>query len=354
MRFDVAIIGGGAAGNSVAWMLAERGYRVAVLEKKKNIGYKVCGGLVSERVIKISKTDAIMNEIKGARVFFPDGNEIVIGGNKTYAYVIDRGKFDKELAERAMAEGVKYFLNFEVKNVKKNRIEGKEGIEFDFLIGADGAKSRIAEIYGMGDIEYINAIQGIAHGKEKEFVHVYLDNSISPGFFSWTIPDGEKLRVGLGSIEKNLREKLSMLERKLNKKIEMARGAIIPVGMRKFYFKNIALIGDAAGQLKATSGGGLYATLLASQIMADSFPNFKDYERRFMKEFGKEIKRTIIARKIFLRIDNEFINHLASYLKKDVEMINKYGDIDYQSKVAKEFIKRHPMIILAIMKRFFI
>jgi len=354
MRFDIVIVGGGIAGSSAAWMLAKKGYKVAVLEREKSIGHKVCGGLVSRRVIKISKTDAIMNEIKGARIFFPDGNEIMIGGDKTYAYVIDRERFDNEMAERAMAEGAKYFFNFEVKSVGKRKIEGKESIEFDFLVGADGAKSRIAEIYEMGNIEYINAIQGFSHGKEMDLVHVYLDDSISPGFFSWAIPDGDKLRVGLGSVEKKTMEKLKMLERKVGKKVEMPKGAIIPVGMRKFYFKNVALIGDAAGQVKATSGGGLYAILIASRILADSFPDFREYERNFMKEFGKEIKRTLIARRIFLKMDNGFFNHLAIYLKKDVELINKHGDIDYQSRVAKEFIKRHPILALSLMKRFFI
>lgn len=352
MRFDAAIIGGGAAGNMAAWLLAKKGYRIVVLEKKGSIGKEVCGGLVSHRVLEMSKTEAVLNEIKGAYVYFPDGREICIGGDKTHAYVIDRQKFDFELAERAMAEGTIYKLKFAVKKISDDRIEGKEDIKFDYLIGADGTLSTVAKQFDMGSIEYINAVQGEAkiHADE-DFVRVYINKSIAPGFFSWIIPDGEKARIGLGSSEKKLKQKIDNFAKMLNAEIKNVKGGIIPASIRKFFKHNVALIGDAAGQVKATSGGGIYASLLAANIMAENFPDFKKYEDEFMRKFGREIKKTILARKIFLKFDNEDFNYIADYIEKEVEIINRYGDIDYQAKVAKEIVKRHPAIAFYLLKK---
>lgn len=347
MRFDVVVVGGGVAGNMTAYELSKKGYKVAVVEKNSEIGKKVCGGLVSERVIKLSKTDSVMNEIKGAYVFFPNGKEICIGGDKTRAYVIDREKFDKELAEKAMAGGVEYKLNFKIKKICEKRIVGNKEIKFDYLVGADGARSSVAEKYDMGKIDYINAIQGESSKKiDDDFVYIYLDKKFSPGFFSWIIPDGEKIRIGTGSSERKLREKFNIFLKKIDVSAEKVKSALIPAGMRKFYKKNVVLTGDSAGLVKATSGGGIYASLLSAKILADNFGNFGKYEADFMKKFGNELKKCLIARKIFLKMENEDFNFFADYIEREIELINRYGDIDYQTKVAINFIKKHPFLLL--------
>ena len=349
MQFDIAIVGAGIAGNSAAYELARKGYKVIVLEKKKEIGGKICGGLVSKRVINLQKTDAILNEIKGAYVHFPNGKEICIGGEKTHAYVIDRDKFVNEIAEKAMAEGAIYKLNFLVRKICQNKIYGKEEIKFEYLIGADGAKSNVAKLFNMGKISYINAIQGEGKKLEEDFVRVYLDNELFPNFFGWIIPADEKARIGLGYQSKKLKEKINIFARKIDRKIDNCKAGLIPYGLRKFYRKNLALIGDSAGQVKATSGGGIYASLLASKILAESFPDFKMYEKIFMEKFGKELKRHLLMRRIYRKLKNEDLNFIANYIEENVELINKYGDIDYQWKVAKEFMKKNPKFLIALI-----
>lgn len=350
MRFDTAIVGGGVAGSTTAYELSRRGYKVVVIEKNSEIGKKVCGGLVSHRVIHLSKTESVMNEIKGAYVFFPNGKEICIGGDRTHAYVIDREKFDRELAEKAMAEGVEYKLNFKIKRIGEKKLLGNDEIKFDYLVGADGARSFVAEEYDMGRIDYINAIQGESSKKfDDEFVYVYLDKKISPGFFSWIIPDGEKIRIGTGSSEGKLREKFNVFLKKMDVSAENIKSALIPAGMRKIYKKNVVLAGDSAGFVKATSGGGIYASLLSAKILAENFEDFGKYKEIFMKKFGNELKKCLIARKFFLRMENEDFNLIADYIEREIEIINKYGDIDYQTKVAIHFIKKHPLLLLHML-----
>ena len=352
MRYDAAIVGAGAAGSMAAYLLSKKGYRVIVLEKNRAVGEKVCGGLVSERVIRLSNTEAVTNEIRGADVFFPDGRCVRIGGDKTHAYVIDRNAFDREIAEKAMAEGAIYRMETKAVHISEHRITGSADISFDVLIGADGAQSAVAHRFSMGNVEYINTIQGEARTfGEDRFVRIYLDTRFSPGFFSWCIPDGEKTRVGLGSIERGLRQKLDAFAAMISVDVKHAKGALIPIGMRKFWKENVVLLGDAAGQVKATSGGGLYPLLLAAHLLSEHFDDFEQYRREFMQRFGQELKRALLARRIFVRLSNDDFNYLAGHIAEEVELITRYGDIDYQSEVAQAFIKKHPSLIWYILRK---
>jgi geranylgeranyl reductase family protein len=346
MRFDIAIVGAGAAGNMAAYLLSQKGYKTVVLEQNKSIGEKVCGGLVSHRVIQLSKTSSIINEIKGATVFFPCGKTVCIGGNKTHAYVINRKEFDIELAEKAMAEGAIYKLHWKMKTLSNNYLIGKDKITFQYLIGADGAKSRVSKHYNMGKPEYINTMQGqTVSDIDNDFVRIYLNAETTPGFFSYMIPEGNHTRVGLGTNEKGIVQKFNYFVKKQNISVTGAKAAIIPVGLKKMYMDNIVLLGDAAGHVKATSGGGLYGALLAARILADTFDDFSKYKKTFLKKFGSEIKKSLFARRIFLQLKNNDLDYLARYIEEDIADINKHGDMDYQSLVAKQVVKNHPRLV---------
>lgn len=352
MQFDVAIIGGGIAGNSLANILSKKGYKTIVMEKNAEIGNKVCGGLVSERVINLyekildSKTNAIINEIRGAYIIFPDKKQICIGGDKTHAYVIDRKLFDNEMAEMAMSSGAEYKLKFRVNKIRKNKCDN---INYKWLIGADGARSTVAKKFEMGKVEYLNAIQGEAKMNiDDDFVMVFIDKKISPDFFAWIIPTGNIARVGLATKE-NLRIRFNKFIKILNINVSNIKVGQIPIGMRRFYRGNVALIGDACGLVKATSGGGIYGALLSSELLAENFGNFKQYKKNFMKMFGKELKNCLFARKIFLKLNNKDFMDFYKNVKENIEIINKYGDIDYPSNVIKKFIISNPKFIIELL-----
>ena len=338
MMFDYAIIGAGPAGSMAAWQLAKKGYKVIVFEEHRHIGLPVkCAGLVSEHVIKIHN-DGIINEIKGAIVNFA-GKEIIIGGDKTHAYVIDRHIFDKSLAEKAMAEGVKFILGKRVRDIIEREKEFEiEGIKARYVIGSDGPLSITAKQFKMGEINFFNAIQGYGRGIDDEFVRVYIGNKIAPGFFAWIVP-ADKTRIGLATVEKGIRVYFNSFLKKVGIEAKEIFAALIPFGMRKLHRGNIALIGDAAGQVKATSGGGIYAALTAA-ITISNARNFEEYEKEYMKGFGKEIKRTILMRKIMNTFNDKMLNKIAAMAEKNIRLINKYGDIDYPSVLFKEGIKR--------------
>lgn len=357
---DFIIVGGGPAGSMIAKIVANKGYDAIVLEEHSEIGKPVsCAGLVTERVIRISgvSKDVIMNEIKGALIYSPNGKEIKIGGDKKHAVVIDREKFDKEMMEMAMANGAKYRCKWKVKNAYSKDglifVNGREKMNCSYLIGADGARSIIAKNFHFPRIEeYISAIQTISPFEtEQGYVKIFFGEKIAPGFFAWIIPEGSEARIGVGVKEGYSPKKYFL---KFLKTIGVERkeinAGLIPIGMRKKIVKEkVAIVGDAAGQVKATSGGGLYPGLLASKILGEicikSIENDEyliQYEKKYKNKFGKELKKCLFLRKIFLKMDDKKLDKIFSFFdEKDIEIINKFGDIDYPSLVAKELIKNN-------------
>jgi len=336
--FDFAIIGGGPAGSMAAWQLAKKGYKTIVFEEHAAIGIPVrCAGLVSKNVIKMHD-DGIVNEIKGATIIFPNGKEIVIGGDKTHAFVIDRQIFDSGLAEKAMAEGAEYLFQKKVKKIARHEYFKVEEIKARYVIGADGPNSMVASQFNMGKIKFFNAIQGYGKRIDDEFVKVYISNEIAPGFFAWIVP-ADETRIGLATTKRGIRKYFYIFLKKVGMDAKKIIAALIPFGMRRLQKDGIALVGDAAGQVKATSGGGIYAALTAANILASCGENFEKYEKEFMKGFGKEIKRTIAMRKIVNSFNDKIWNKMAGIVEKNIDLINKYGDIDYPSIVVKEIMK---------------
>ncbi len=357
MRSDFIIVGGGPAGSMVARILASKGYNTIILEEHPEIGKPVsCAGLVTERVIKIAgvSNDTIMNDVKGASIHFPNGKEIEIGGDKKHAVVIDREKFDKEMMEIALAEGVECIRKWRVKNayLKNNSIvvEGKENITCRYLIGADGARSIIAKNFSFPPVkEYVLGVQTSTSFKgEGENVEIFIGEKIAPGFFAWVIPEGKRARIGLG-VKKGYSPKRYFMQ--FLKMVGAEKGEInagfIPIHVRKkFVRRKVALVGDAAGHVKATSGGGLYPGLMASKILGGvAIKSIEDgeglihYEKKYMNGFGMELERCILMRKIFLRMDDKKMSKIFSFFdEKDIKIINRYGDIDYPSIVAKKLI----------------
>ncbi|MCD6512514.1 MAG: NAD(P)/FAD-dependent oxidoreductase [Thermoplasmata archaeon] len=347
--YDAIIVGAGPAGSTAALEMARKGYKVAVFEEHEKIGEPVrCAGLVSERVIKMHN-EAVVNRIDGADIIFPDGREIHIE-KKGHAYVIDRARFDESIAELAMAEGAKYFTGKKIMDVETGNHFEVGGVKARILIGADGANSRMAKMFHSGKMEYVYAIQGYArYEMEIEYVRVYLNHDFAPGFFAWIIPEDEKnVRIGLGATSKNLNSHFKKFLKTIDMEedsIKKLTAGLIPVKLRKFIHKNIALVGDAAGQTKPTSGGGIYTGMTAAKMLADSVDDITKYEKEYMKKIGRELKKGKVAMKIFAKMNNRMLNMMGKIIDNDVDAINRYGDIDYPSIVIKELVKRHSLFV---------
>ena len=385
LEYDVAIVGGGPIGGCVAEKVASEKFKVAVFEKHKQIGTPInCAGLVTPRVfdlLNISKEKVIQNKIKGANIHSPSGNILTIGGDKVHALVINRSKFDQAIIKKSEEKGTEVFLNNKVISAQKigNNIELKtsqnQDIKCKLLIGADGPYSKIRDRFVFPEpYEFLRGIGAEITNTNlnPDFVEIFIGRNIAPGFFAWLVPtnkQGTEARIGLCINQESLhspkyyfsnffknKHSLGFLK---NVKITKHIGGVVPLGvLKKTYTSNVLIVGDAAAQVKPTSGGGIYTGLLCASHCAttaiealrkgDVTSQFlKKYHKMWSTDIGRELNLGMKLRKIYKNLtDKKMDNYIEKFRDpKITEIINKYGDIDFPSKLVKPLLKRIPTLL---------
>ena len=383
--YDVAVIGGGPIGGHVAKEIAAKGFKVAIFEKHKQIGTPLkCAGLVTSRVfnlLDIPKELVVQNKIKGAHIHSPSGYTLTIGGNRVHALVIDRPMFDKEIIKTSEDEGAEIFLENKAVSAQKrgDHIELKTSqnndVKCKLLVGADGPYSKIRKWFDLPQPTEI--LRGIGAevtniSLDPDFVEIFVGKNIAPGFFAWIIPTnkhGTEARIGLcinqdpphpprhyfSNFFKNKHSSLYLKNVKITKKI----GGAVPLGaLKKTYASNTLLVGDAAAQVKPTSGGGVYTGLLCAShcsyvaleaLYKNDFSSkfLGKYHKLWSADIGRELYLGMKFRRIFKRLSDEQIDKYIRKFQnpKITQIISKHGDIDYPSKLVKPLLKKTPSLI---------
>jgi geranylgeranyl reductase family protein len=387
-KFDVAVVGGGPCGGYIAGKIASKGYNIAVFEQNKQIGQpQNCAGLITSRVfdiINIPKKSIVQNTIKGANIHSPSGNILTIGGDKVHALAINRTKFDQEIMKKAVEKGTQLLLQNKILSAQRTEdfIELKtsknENIRCKLLIGADGPYSKIRNIFNLSHpTEYLRGIGAEITGcnLNPDFVEIFVGRNVAPGFFSWIIPINNKgtlARIGLcigenatyspsyyfSNMFKKMESSLYLENTKIFRKI----GGIIPLGfLKKTYDSNILLVGDAAAQVKPTSGGGIYPGLICanngSSVAIEALKNnnfslklLKKYQKLCLNAIGRELSIGMKFRKIFLNLtDKQLDSYIEKFNNPNISnLISKYGDIDFPSKIIVPLLTKAPSLIKLI------
>jgi geranylgeranyl reductase family protein len=383
-EYDIAVIGGGPIGCYIAEQLALKKRYVAVFEEHKIIGEPVhCAGLVTQRVLDITKCsqdEIVQNTIYGAVIHSPAGSLLTIGGDKVHALVINRQKFDEHIAQKAQKAGATILLNHKVITAKKQHPALTLTIQHDthvtpvrsqLLIGTDGAHSRIRDLFGFPQpSEMVHGISAELTDTtlDPKYVHIFVGSSIAPGFFAWVIPTNEHgttARIGL-CIGKQHTHPLqyyftTLIQQTLLQGATIMKrfGGTIPLGpLKKTTADHLMLVGDAAAQVKPTSGGGIYPGLLCaahcSSIAEEAFQKqrfdeefLQRYHATWSKEIGRELSLGMRFRSIFAHLtDSQFNKYLEKLnTPKTLGIINTYGDIDYPSHLAFPLLKTAPSLL---------
>jgi digeranylgeranylglycerophospholipid reductase len=391
--YEIIIAGGGPVGCFIAKQLASKGIHVTIIEEHNTIGEPLhCAGLVTQRVFDISKcsqTGIVQNKIYGAHIHSPNGSILTIGGKKIYALVINRQRFDQTLAKAAQTAGADLLTGHKIISAKKQNhdvilsIKHNEHIKTircHLLVGTDGSHSRIRSTFGFP--KPVEILQGIGAELsnttlDPRFVHIFVGQTIAPGFFSWAIPTNEHgttTRIGLCIGTQNTHPLqhyfTTLLQQPLLQGTTIMKrfGGTIPLGpLKKTIDDSIMLVGDSAAQIKPTSGGGLYPGLLCAThcalvaeeaVQKQTFDAqlLKRYHTKWTKEIGRELSLGMRFRKIFTSFTDTQLNKYLEKLtnKKTVDIINTYGDIDYPSRLALPLLKASPSLLSlapAMLKR---
>ncbi|MCE7699035.1 MAG: NAD(P)/FAD-dependent oxidoreductase, partial [Methanobacterium paludis] len=119
-NYDIVVVGAGPVGSTFARYMAEEGFKVGIMERKKEVGVPLqCAGLVGKKIKKLNivPDEFILNKVYGAYLHSPSGTVLSVSKKEPEAYVLDRVAYDKFLAELAVDKGAELLLNHRVDHV---------------------------------------------------------------------------------------------------------------------------------------------------------------------------------------------------------------------------------------------
>jgi len=334
---EILIVGGSASGGIAARESAKAGFKTTIIEEHNIVGKQgKCTALISIKGLKKLEVDyekTVMNEIYGA-VIHSKHFSFTVEKRVPIAVVLDRQKLDEEIIKESIENGAELKLKTRLASIEKNKaLTSKENINFNYLIGADGFASTTASILKLPEIKrkvlcYEAEFEGKNEGKT---VDVYLDSERFPGFFEWIVPAGSETKTGFGTTEiKKINETkkkfLQGNEIKKFKNLKTEFHAFIPLEERSVIQKNNALlVGDAAGQVKSTTGGGVVFGGLGA---ITAIQNLDDYEKKWRKL--NLLKKHLIIRELLNKLNNNLLDFTVFStslgLNKILELI---GDMDF-------------------------
>ncbi|MBU3901944.1 MAG: NAD(P)/FAD-dependent oxidoreductase [Candidatus Thermoplasmatota archaeon] len=379
MKYDAVIVGAGPIGGSVAGIISKKGFNVLILEEHNDIGRPVqCAGLVTPRVFDfVDAKKTVLNSVQGADIYSPSSHRLRIDGKKTKAVVIDRTGFDKKIVMDAVDSGSEILLGSKVIDIKRKKDIKikflKDGIvdevECSLLIGADGVNSVVSKMFNFPKAkEVISGFESemVNIDIDKKFVEIFVGKRVAPGFFSWVIPADETCMVGLCSADKPFYYFRRMFKNRVSeevlknaKPISYIAGSI-PFGVAdKTYDDNVMIAGDAACQVKPTSGGGIFTGLVGAKHCGNtavkalekndfSSKMLSAYQKLWYNEIGDELKNGMRLRKIFRKLSDSDFERIFNILDDEeiLALISKHGDIDYPSRISKILFKKPKLLKL--------
>ncbi|MCD4806654.1 MAG: NAD(P)/FAD-dependent oxidoreductase [Methanococcoides sp.] len=379
MIYDVVVVGAGPTGSTAARYAAMAGAKVLIIEEHASIGSPVeCTGLLSTRAVSECdvrpEDDFVLNSVRGAFVHSPNGTCLPIDGKRTKAYVVSRKIFDRHLVSLAVDTGAELMLKGRVTGIQQ-----KDGIQLlsvihmgkmitvrsKIIIGADGVKSNVARYTGLGKVDRILSgvqTEAVYSSNDTDFVELFV-GSQAPGFFAWTVPVNERIsRIGLAVEPGNEHNAMNYLRNIVNKNKHLAGNCTnnmldlvvggIPIGpLKRTYSDGVLIAGDAAGQVKPTSGGGVYTgavcAKIAGQVAAEavseddfSANRLKEYESRWKAALGRELRTGMRIHDFMAGLTDKELDDLIGSMNNNaiLELITKYGDMDHPSILIKKLL----------------
>jgi len=288
-NFDLVIVGGSFAGLACARTAALRGLKVAVIDAKQEPGARVrtTGILVKEAIDDFDVPSPLMRKVRGVRLYSPNGNAADLHAPGYFFQTTDTPELLRWMASEAQSAGAHLMFGARFESA----IEDRRGIflpSFDistnYLVGADGARSRVAAHFNLGlnrrflaglEIECDPVAQ-----IDPRFLHCFADSKIAAGYIGWVVPGHGVTQIGVaarGGRKPDLAALIERIKQKWNVELRIIerRSGLIPSGgpVSSLGRGRVMLIGDAAGIVSPVTGGGIHTALQfgrrAAQLISD-------------------------------------------------------------------------------------
>lgn len=373
LKADVIVVGGGPCGSFSAFKMAKLNMKVLVCEEHSEIGVPShCAGHVGLQGLKqlglhLPK-EVIENEIRGAIFYSPSGFEFKVQFAAPVTYVLNRTLFDRFLAGLAEKAGAEYRLGTRVDSLlaDSGRVSGvltnNEALKSKLVIDCEGCSSLLLKKAKLPTLDRTLVVQGVEaevdkiEAVENETVEVYLGEKYAPGFYAWIIPrpDGSA-KIGLATNQGNPKACLQRLVNRHKKVRGRLRGSEIvrisyhPITLggplTPSYHDGLLIVGDAASQVKPTTGGGIIMGLNCARIASetayeaikqdDTTATFLSiYQKRWQEMIGFDMAVMRRMRLLLNRLSDRQLDKIiamSSQLGLD-KSLTQIGDIDFQGR----------------------
>jgi geranylgeranyl reductase family protein len=344
---DVLIVGGGPAGLVAADRLARRGAAVLLCEEHSTIGDPVhCTGILAAESFEEFDLPrhATLNALTSARFVSPSGMTVSYSTPSPLATVIDRRSFDRALAESAIGAGAALRTGVRVSEVEIDSsgvcaMVGEGWVRARLLVLACGANYAIQRRLGLGlPRAHLHTAQREFPATERPELELHFGRAVAPDGFAWAVPvtrGGDPyVRVGVmtsndvlgcyGRMLARVAQRWGIVDDKLP-----PRQKLLPLGtIARTYGERLLVVGDAAGLVKPTTGGGIYYSILSGTLAAEiggdalarnqlDAASLAAYEHAWRDQLAEEFDAQQALRAVVSRLSDDDIDDLFDLARTD-------------------------------------
>jgi geranylgeranyl reductase family protein len=390
MDAEVIVIGAGPVGGLAARQLARLGLSVLLLEEHKQVGRPVhCAGLIGIEGLHglgvHPKKSVIVNQVRASVLHSPSGVTLTVDKGQPHAYVLYRDLLDQQIVREAEGAGAKLLLGNRVTRCQPTKTGVKVTVRkasstkeyrAQIAVDAEGISARLARQNGLPGPRKSFILRALQYEVSNvslptDRVHLYFDNRLAPRFFLWIIPlDEHRARVGLASagrkVRKSLEKFLSQTPMLRDAKVDRRYGGLVysggPTG--KTVAERFIAIGDAAGQTKATSGGGVVygggCAIIAAASIRRALHNgsyhqreLASHDKRWRRAYGRQFNQMALLRRLINCLSNKELDKLFQVTQQSSvrELVETKGDIDQQGRLITASLT-NPFLLTQLLKIF--
>jgi digeranylgeranylglycerophospholipid reductase len=367
--YDLIVVGGGPAGLHLAFRMAAAGFATIVFDSRVEIGLRrICTGIIGTEAFErldLPRT-SIIGGIQSLRFISPSGTALDYRHDSLLAHVVDRSRFDQDLARRAEDAGGAVLTGKRVRTlsvgprgVRVVTEAGRGSPETDawesrFVALATGVGSPLNRMAGLGHPSaFMHAVQAnVSVIESLEHTYCFAGRKIAPGGFGWMVPINGQARVGLMTNRNardrfaNLLERIAPFRSDPGKHVAASYKRIAQAFTGPSFAERAIVVGEAAGQVKTTTGGGIYYAILGAEhaftVLARALRNGRhdaaflaDYERLWKRQLGQEQSMGLYYRQLLTGLSDRKLEALFKLAKINgiIPLVRRTAHFDWHRNV---------------------